>query len=483
MRLTVGLVLIVVVMGVSYVGLAIAFANYLVRETGQQLNHTLAANLVRGYSIFESGDLQMDEVRALFRELMVVNPNIEMYLVRTDGHIMAYDAPPEIVRLDSVSLEPVRQFLRRNRPGIVYGDDPRNPGTTKPITVATVREGSVVAGYLYIVIGGQSFDTVFKVLRDSYAVRLAALVGGVGMILCILAAFILFSRITKRVRNLGLAVDSFVTADFRAPLSGTDAEYGANQGDEIALLEQNIERMAGRIAAQFNQLERADVNRRDMIANISHDLRTPIAAIQGYIETVLLDQDAADEKARGHLQSAAANIRRLSALIDQLFELSRLDDPSLKLVREDFSVAELIHDIAQKHAVAADAKNIEIDVAVPDQPLHLTADIGLIERLLDNLIANAIKFVPEHGHISLSAVAGPGEIALRVWDDGPGIDESERERVFQRHFRAMPAGAQNPQGAGLGLSIAKKIVELHGGSIDLERGGPGAHFLVTLPTH
>jgi len=479
-RLTLGFIAIITVLGAIYVGAAMISASYLVRQVDQELNRHLASGLVRGYGVFEGGQLQDAEVRALFRNLMVVNPNIEMYMIDLDGRIIAYDAPDEIVRLEHVDMAPVRHFINPTTRGTVLGDDPRNPGVYKPITVATVLDGATVSGYLYIVIGGQAFDNVFRVLRDSYALKLAGFVAIVGTILSVLAALVLFSFVTKRVRNLSTAVDDFVTSEFKGKL--TPAGRMALGDDEITRLEQNIHAMANRISQQLEQLETADNTRRDMIANISHDLRTPIAAIHGYAETVLLNSTEISDETRQHMESAQANICRLSSLIDQLFELSRLDDPSLRLETEIFSIAELLHDVVQKHQITAQQKAIELTVSAPPSPPTINGDIGLIERLLDNLIGNAIKFVPQQGHIDVSLISETGGFCIRVADDGPGISIEDQAQIFRRHFRKRTKTNGNAHGAGLGLSIAKRVAELHGGHITLRSElGSGASFDVHLP--
>ena len=480
-RLTLGFIAIITALGAIYVSAAMISATYLVREVDQELNRHLASGLVRGFSVFEGGEMQDSEVRALFRNLMIVNPNIEMYLIDLDGKIIAYDAPDEVVRLERVDMEPVRRFINPSTRGAVLGDDPRNPGIFKPITVATVLDGPTVSGYLYIVIGGQAFDNVFRVLRDSYALKLAGFVAIIGTVLSVLAALVLFSFVTKRVRNLSTVVDNFVSSEFKGKLS--PANRTALGDDEITRLEQNIHAMANRISQQLEQLETADKTRRDMIANISHDLRTPIAAIHGYAETVLLNGVELSDDSRHHLELAQANVRRLSSLIDQLFELSRLDDPSMTMETEIFSIAELLHDVAQKHQITAQKKDVELTVKVPDTHPAIAGDIGLIERLLDNLIGNAIKFVPPEGHIEVSLAKHPDGVCIRVADDGPGIALEDQDQIFQRHFRKRTKTNGNAHGAGLGLSIAKRVAELHGGTIELHsQPGAGATFEIHLPT-
>ncbi|MCZ6603944.1 MAG: HAMP domain-containing sensor histidine kinase, partial [Alphaproteobacteria bacterium] len=460
LKLTIGFAAVIAVLGAGYMLLAVVSAKHFVQEVGQELNRHLASNIVHGYDIFEEGELQPGEARRLFNQLMVVNPNIELYIVGLDGAILSHAAPEGAVQMDVVAVEPIRQFIRGdNDRKPVRGDDPRNPGQQKTINVSWITEGSLVSGYLYIVIGSQAFDGIFDVLRDSYVMRLSILIALVTTVLSVAAAFILSAKITRRVGHLSQSVARFVADDFRSPLP----RPAHGSGDEIDRLSADIETMSQRIVSQMKQLAQADANRRDLVANISHDLRTPIAAAQGHIETVLLRHPEIADDVRHHLERAKANGARLTGLIEQLFELARLDDPSMTLQPERFSIAELVHDVAQKHEIVAAEKKIQITVETPPAQAPVEADIGLIERLLDNLIGNAIKFVSPGGHVDLEVSDRAGNIRVAIADDGPGISVEDRSVVFQKHYRRRVGRDENNQGAGLGLAIAKKIVELHGG--------------------
>jgi len=217
--------------------------------------------------------------------------------------------------------------------------------------------------------------------------------------------------------------------------------------------------------------------RRDLIANVSHDLRTPLMSIRGYLE-VLASRDAHLDAGvrREYLDIALRQSENLGTLIDELFELAKLDFKGATLVTEAFRLDELASDVLQKFRLLADSRGIDLaleaDAALP----AVEADLGLIERVFDNLIGNALKHTPAGGHIAVSLREQAGGVCASVVDDGPGIAAADLTRIFERHYRA---GAQ--PGAGLGLAITRRILELHGASIRAEAPGVGSVFSFTLP--
>jgi signal transduction histidine kinase len=231
--------------------------------------------------------------------------------------------------------------------------------------------------------------------------------------------------------------------------------------------------------------------RRDLIANVSHDLRTPLVSLRGYLEVVATKGESLGEPQRAqYLGIALRQSERLAALIDELFELARLDYRGLALKRERFAFDELAADVVQKYRLAAESRRIALVAeASPGLPF-VDADLGLVERVLENLIGNALRHTPEGGTVRVSARGQGGHIVAEVSDSGPGIAPEDLPHVFDRHFRGTSdaRGSSAERGAGLGLAIARRIVELHGGTIAAESGAttadgrtPGARLWFTLP--
>ncbi len=250
---------------------------------------------------------------------------------------------------------------------------------------------------------------------------------------------------------------------------------------QAAISLENARLVAGLKQAQHELEAENSYLRRDLIANVSHDLRTPLVSMRGYLEVLSTKGDALAPPLRAqYLGIALRQSERLATLIDELFELARLDFKGVTLKREPFAFGELAADVVQKFQLAAAGHNVEIGVeAVPGLPF-VDADLGLVERLLENLIGNALRHTPAGGRVRVRAQAEAAGVRAEVQDSGRGIAAGDLPHVFERHFRGSE-GSASP-GAGLGLAIARRIVELHGGAIGAESTpGTGTRFWFTLP--
>jgi hypothetical protein len=241
--------------------------------------------------------------------------------------------------------------------------------------------------------------------------------------------------------------------------------------------------MAARIEDQMEQLQRADATRRELIANVSHDLRTPLATLQGYIETLLLKEDSlGPEERRSYLQTAIKHCERLSKLVSELLELAKLDSSDIRVEREPFNLSELTHDVVQKFQLKSGEKQITLSTKIEKDLPFVNADIGLIERVLENLIENAIQNTPPGGAISLMLTPQNEDIAIQVSDTGCGIAAEELANIFNRFYQLDKSRKSEQGHSGLGLAITKKILELHDRSISVVSAiGSGTTFSFQLP--
>jgi signal transduction histidine kinase len=229
-------------------------------------------------------------------------------------------------------------------------------------------------------------------------------------------------------------------------------------------------------------MQRSEQMRRELVSNISHDLRTPLASIQGYIETLTLKLDQLDDQQkREHLRVALKHSKRLGKLISALFELSKLESTSMKLERTQFSLTELVYDITQEFSLRAEQKNVRIAIDHPQSNLVIDADIGLLERVFQNLIDNALRHTPENGQITIELKAQGDKVSVALADTGSGIAEDELPYIFERYYRANNTTPDAANSSGLGLAIVKRILELHGSSIAVySKLNEGAKFSFPL---
>jgi len=468
------------IIGLLYILLTLFTTRLYIQEGAQRLNHDLAKYLVSQMFFIEKGKINESALRQSFDMLMNINHNIEVYLLDPNGNILSYSAPEGKVKRKSVSLEPVRQFLEDGAALPIPGDDPRDTGGQKVFSVSTIPLEGPLEGYLYIILGSEEYDSISQILRGNYILRLSTGMAAAGLIFVFATGLFLFRYLTKRLRALALAMNSFKQSDFHQPI-GLSHLLNDSGGDEIDRLSAIFEEMSHRIIKQINEIRQVDVHRRELVSNVSHDLRTPLASLQGYIETLLLKGgDNFTQEQRLYLETALKHSKRLTKLVAELFELAKLDARQMDVHFEPFHSGELVQDIAKKFHLLAEKKGVSIKTDFSEGIPFVIADIGLIEGALQNLIDNAIQHTQEGGTVSISLVPEKTGIRVQVKDNGSGISKDDIPYIFDRFYRAKDG---NHSGStGLGLAIAKGIIELHGSSIDVESElKTGTTFAFLLP--
>jgi len=286
------------------------------------------------------------------------------------------------------------------------------------------------------------------------------------------------------LRRLIDAIDAFERAGASVPIHLD----GQPQDGEWAALAQRVQRLAHRVSEQVEALDHATRQRRDLLANVSHDLRTPLAAMQGYLELLLLRHANLEPKDRhNYLEIAARQSERLARLVSDLFQLAELDGDDARPEREDFALGELIQDVIQKHANDAARRKIDTRLLATGTAALVHADIALVERLLTGLMENALRHTPAGGSVTLQATYetahAPGRVEVTVRDTGEGIASADLPGLFERYQSTERiAGSSITPHGGLGLAIARRIVQLHGGELRISSSpGVGTEGKFDLP--
>ena len=354
------------------------------------------------------------------------------------------------------------------------------PGQTQERTIA-VRS---------VFSGGQLFQpyAVEVTLSNPYTFRATALANVTG----VLAAIALFAL------GLSVVVASAMARRFTTPLRRlTEASRGLAEGDlsrrvppsevragssELAELAVQFNAMADRVEESL-ELIRLDRDRsRDFLADVSHELRTPLAALRMFNE--LLRAGAADDpEARNEfIESSGQQIERLDWFAQNLLELSKLDSGLVLLDLRPDDLRAAVETAVEQTAAAAKRRGVNVALHLPDAPIRIRHDPQRIGQVVANLVANAIKFTPRDGSVTVDLEAAPDGARIEVSDTGVGIDPAELPHIFERFYRGSRANEARGSGSGLGLAIVHSIVDMHGGAIEVEsRVGSGSRFIVTLP--
>jgi signal transduction histidine kinase len=477
-RLSTVFAVLLLACGAASAWLQMATSSRYEQEVTQRLSSGLAAHITGNAELMRGDGLNPLAVKALFDQLMAVNPSVEVYLLDTDGRITAQAAPAGHLKRDRVDLAPVQQLLAGS-PLPILGDDPRGDGSRKIFSAAPMKADGHEAGYVYVILSGEEREALIANAVASNVLRTALWSLALVAVLGLLAGIAAFRLITRPLRELTGAVQQFEHEGIASVQQATPAlERLARGGGEIATLGRAFLEMTQRLAEQWRELTAQDQQRRELFANLSHDLRTPLTSLHGYLETLLKKADFLDPvERRRYLEIAFGQSRKVGRLAQELFELARLEYGVVKPERERFALADLVQDVFQKFELAAEARRQRLlpDIA-PGLPAVM-ADLGMIERVLTNLLDNAIRHTPEGGEIVVRLAHDGIGVRVEVSDTGPGVPRELQPVIFMR-----PAFASSGErGGGLGLMIVRRILQLHGSEIKLiSRTGCGAVFAFGL---
>ncbi|MBL8527079.1 MAG: HAMP domain-containing protein [Burkholderiales bacterium] len=477
-KLALALVALFAVLGVLFfVIMRYSLAEY--RDAvSQELNRDLATEVA---SEIRDGAGDPLALKRRIDSLMHLNPGIEVYVVDKSGAILAFSAAPGKVVRRSVDLAPIHAFVAGARFPI-RGDDPRDGTRRKIFAAAPVDPADDGMGYVYAILGGELYDAVTGHRETRYILNQSLSVMLAGLVLAVVAGFTVFAIVARKLERLAAAMEAFKNSAFREKILFSPLPP-PGRADEIDRVAATYNEMAERMTAMLRELQQQEAVRRDLVANVSHDLRTPLASLRGYLETLIIKgASLSAEEQRTYLSIATQQTERLAQLVSELFELAKLESKEVTVQAEAFPVAELIQDVVQKFALDAQRRQLDIRAEVGADLPFVMADIALAERVLQNLIDNALRHTPAGGSVTVTTRSRERDVLITVADTGTGIPKEHLPHVFDRLYRVDKSRDSRSGGAGLGLAIARQIVELHGGRITAEsEPGRGTVFAFSLP--
>lgn len=375
-------------------------------------------------------------------------------------------------RIFSSTTEPIPENIRLTalsalgeRP-LQFSDAVR-PITTNPIVVGREFAGVVLVLFLQPAPQGISRELGRLLSLPSTLMLIVA---------SIIVALVVFNPARRRLAALERAAHQLGQGDLasRAPQDG---------GDEIARVAAAFNHMAGELQARDAALRTSDALRRQMMADVSHELKTPLTAMRGYIETLRMPEVVLDSDRRErYFETIDRETRRLERIVKDLLDLARYEHGSVVLQRRLFDIERLFQNVAARHEHAAHAKAVSIRIAVDAGADQVNADPDRIEQAVENLVGNALRHTPSGGTITLRAAQADGVAKISVSDSGGGIAPEHLPHVFERFYKVDASRAAESAGSGLGLSITKAIIERHGGTIEVTSRPGQTVFTVCLPS-
>lgn len=480
-RLAGALVAVGAVLSLALVGVLQSSHHAFHLELEQKQQRDLAARLV---SAAQASDSSLEGIFEQIRSLAVLNPIIAGYAVEADGSISASSRPVAELKRRRVATVPILEFVRGQAAWPLLGEDPAAADSKVIFSAAPLNTGT---RYLYVVVGNADESQPLNQGADRpYALREAVWLTLANVAAALVAALVVIAAIIRPVRRLRGAMEAF---DASKP-SGS-ARYRAGKGrtarGEIDRLGEIFDSMADRIAAQMDALRRADEGRRELYASISHDLQTPLTSLHGYVQTLLMKNDALPPaQRRRYLEILERQTQQLRELIDQITDLARLETPEPRLQQERIEIERLLQQIAEDLRPLIEDKALGLTWDGPKSPITLRGDRGLLRRALANIVINAIQAAPRETQVRIHILLDGGNAVISIMDKGPGLQAGETERILEPYYRGARPGGPGSPGLGLGLAIAHKVIALHRGSLfasNLPEGGALVRVTLPLPTN
>ena len=450
------------------------------QELSQKLYRSLANQLVAEHVVSDEDSLDASRMQGVFDRLRVINPRIDVYLLAGDGKILASSVRTRVLR-EHVDLAPVKRFFDDSAELPILGDDPTETSRQRVFSAAPIQSPDGRRQYLYLVMRGLTSDSIADRIKSNHVIRKSLWVILWGVLFALIAAAIILRFITRPLRDLTEVMDKFEQSGLALPQGTAQLAPGKDRPDEIRQITSTFHTMADRIIEQMRALQRNDAMRRELIANVSHDLRTPLASVRGYLETLHVKAATlSEQERRNYTEIALKQSSALGHLVNELFELAKLDGDQPALLTEPFVLEDLVHDVLQQFELSARERQINLTAVAPDELPLVVADIGMIERVLRNLIDNALRHTPDGGNVTITLAADANGVTLEVADTGCGIAHKDLPRIFERFYRSdrSRGGEHN---AGLGLAICKRILELHGTAISVSSRPGATVFGFALP--
>jgi len=415
-----------------------------------------SGSLMAGFGFSDSTDKYIKwKADTIYREFTAYS-----VVVDRTGQITAY-VTPELIHEGEVQFD--RRYIAETLSQVLQGREvvQQQDGLNGPTFTVAVpwMDSDTVLGAVFIQTAAQTvYATYQKLALQSALAALAVLV------LAGVSVFFITRQIVKPLRVMAQAAGDFAEGRFdrRVPVSGSS---------ETRDLASAFNLMAG-------QLEALEQTRRDFVANVSHELRSPMTSIQGFLQGMLDGTIPAAEQGR-YMQIVLDETRRLSKLVGSLLNLSRMENSETQLALTDFDLHECIRRVIIANMSQLDEKRMELTLSFEDEPLYVHADAEQIEQVLINLLSNAVKYTPEGGAIRIETAQDARQTRVTVRDSGPGIDPEDAPYIFDRFYKADKSHTVG-KGTGLGLAICKRILEKHGQTIRLAPSSQGAAFEFTL---
>lgn len=422
----------------------------------QLLNKDLAAHIARFTSPFTEGGINHRKADSVFYNAMVLCPSAEVYFLDTAGHVMDYYNNETKIQQWNVPLNNIKEYISTRGEKYIKADDPRDAGTQKIFSAAEVMGETGRLGYIYVILASQKSEGIVQGLLGNQITNLALLAFAAVLLLSGLFSLLYLRRLQANYGQLVGVLQRFEAGDYTA-------RFPTKKNHEFSLITQSFNRLADLLSSSISKLRVSEAERKAFLATVSHDLRTPLAIARGYTETLMLRRETGDitiEDQRHFSQLIYAKMLQIENMVKQLYELSKMEAVEFKPTREPFVLSEIVQETVNTFQQMAKEKNVNLKCAQCQYHVWINADIGMMERVVQNLVDNALKNTPEDGIIALALSVKKQELIFKIENTSEPLSPELLQWINER-LEDGDDYAKRPAKTGLGLIIVKKILSLH----------------------
>lgn len=460
---------LLIVLGIVFVIIASKFSQSYYTAAHQELYGDIAQHLATFTQPFKDGKPDTSVTHDIIHSTMVANPSVEVYLLDTAGYIKDYVVPDKTVQIRQVNMAKVKQWIAASNMQRPMGDNPKQPGEPSIFSAAPVYEKGRLVGYVYAVLASEKQKAILHSLDDNLYLRLASYMFFAALAVAFIVGIVTFFLITDSICRIAGVVKRFKEGNYSARIEGYDK-------GNLGMLTSTFNEMADVIVDNMDKISATDKFRQELIANISHDLRTPLSIMQGYVETLMMKKDQLSPQDREkYLTIIYDSNRKLSILVEQLFQYARLEANLVTPQKESFRIDELASDILSAYQLKADARNIRLNLETSGHLPPVFADLALTERVFQNLLDNAFKFTPDGGSVTVQLKPGHSGVKVHIVDTGIGIAAEDQTFIFER-YKQLTKEHTPKKGMGIGLAIVKNTGASPNSYSGIQRTRQGHYF-------
>jgi len=469
---------ITAILGLLFIIITYLATKYYHQASTQLLNKDVAAHIAEFTSPFSESGINKRKADSVFKNAMVLSPSAEVYFLDTAGKVIAFHAPEKEIVQRTVLLLPIKKYIQTKGEKYIKGTDPKEPHNQKIFSASAVKGKNGTLGYIYVILGSKKSESIIDLLYGSQIINLAILAFILILLLSLIVSFIFLNRMRKNFDQMVAVLERFENGDYTA-------RFNLRNQDELEPVTQAFNKMADLLSSTINKLTKSEEDRKAFIATISHDLRTPLSIARGYTETLMLKRDKGDvtlEEQEYYAQQIYNKMLQIENMVKQLFELSKMDDVAFKPRIEPFVLSEIVQESMNTFQMIATEKKVDLKCTQCLYHVWVNADISMMERVIQNLVDNALKNTPAEGFIHASMTVEGEELIFKIENSGPGLPEDLLHWI-NNFKREGGISNKRPVKLGLGLLILQKILLLHNSSLHASTHNGTNSFTFSLPVY